>query len=909
MSVLNLETLLRPRTVALFGADRAPRSIGRVLAENLFKGGFDGPVMPVHAKEPAVQGVLAYRSVADLPITADLAVIALPLPEIPPLLAELGARGTRAAVIVSHDSIAAETAEVAALEQAMLTAARPHGLRVVGPACLGLMVPSQGLNASYAHICATDGDLAFISQSGSLMTLMLDWAGARGVGFSVVAALGDMIDVDLGDMLDYLAFDVGTRAVLLCVDHIGDPRTFLSAARAAARLKQVIVFDAGGIKDQALAHARFGGAGAVSTPDDFRPSRSEVYDAAFRRAGLLPVPSLADLVAAAGALGTGIRLGGDRLAVIANGRGIAEVAGEVVLEEGGRLAQLSDETLAALDQVLPATWERRNPVNLFADATAARWQGAVGPVLADPGVDAVVAINTPTAVGDTLEAARAVAEQHVGKRTPLTAVWLEESTLDETRRLFAQHRIPLHDGPGQAVEALMQLVRWRRNQDMLMQVPASVPELFERDRTRAEQIVRKALAAGRTWLSEPEAKALLAAYGLPVLPAENAFEPEDAVAAARRLGFPVSLRPSGTTVTGLTGAVSVGITLQLDTPEQVEQAARRLQRRHAQRYPDLTFPGFTVRSQAVVDGRHELQMGLSCDVRFGPVVLFGPGGEAARIMPDRAVGLPPLNLSLARMLMVQTRAQRLLEGYGDRSAADFEEVALALVKLAQIGAEIGEIAEIDINPLLAGPDGVLVIAASVRLAPFEGAVETRLAIRPYPSELEKHVAARDGRELLLRPIRPEDEPALRTFVRELTPEDRRLRFFSHVKELDARLAARLTQIDYDREMALVLTDPSANDTAILGVMRISADPDGAHAEYAGAVRSDLKGLGLGRLLLQEICECARRRGIGEVWGEVLAENAPMLALVRKLGFSVQVSEEDRSVVIVRLPLQQIPAEL
>ncbi len=398
MSVLNLETLLQPRTVALFGADRAPRSIGRVLAENLFKGGFEGPVMPVHAAESAVQGVLAYRTVADLPITADLAVIALPLPEIPPLLAELGARGTRAAVIVSHDSIAAETAEVAALEQAMLTAARPHGLRVVGPACLGLMVPSQGLNASYAHICATDGDLAFISQSGSLMTLMLDWAGARGVGFSVVAALGDMIDVDLGDMLDYLAFDVGTRAVLLCVDHIGDPRTFLSAARAAARLKPVIVFDAGGIKDQALTHARFGGAGAVSTPDDFRPSRSEVYDAAFRRAGLLPVPSLADLVAAAGALGTGIRLGGDRLAVIANGRGIAEVAGEVVLEEGGRLAQLSDETLAALDQVLPATWERRNPVNLFADATAARWQDAVEPVLADPGVDAVVAINTPVIV-------------------------------------------------------------------------------------------------------------------------------------------------------------------------------------------------------------------------------------------------------------------------------------------------------------------------------------------------------------------------------------------------------------------------------------------------------------------------------------------------------------------------------
>jgi len=908
VSVHNLEALLQPRSVALFGADRVPRSIGRVLAENLFQGGFEGPVMPVHGRDRAVQGVFAYPTVADLPITPDLAVIASPLQEIPPLLADLGARGTRGAVIVSHDGFAAGSGDRAALQDAMRAAAKPHGLRLVGPACLGLMVPSQGLNASYAHIRAADGDLAFIAQSGSLMTLMLDWAAARGVGFSLLAALGDMIDIDLGDMLDHLAFDPQTRAVLLCVDRIEHPRKFLSAARAAARLKPVIVFDAGSNGDKRRMRARSGGVLRDAPPaNGLHPGRSEVNDAAFRRAGLLPVPSLADLVAAAGTLGTGIRVAGDRLLVIANGRGIAEVTAEIVLAEGGNLAQPSEATLAALDRVLPPSWGRRNPVNLFADATASRWCDALGPLLADEGVDAVVAINTPTAIGDTLEAARAVVETLEGERKPLAAVWLEESTLDETRRLFAQRRVPLHDGPGPAVEALMQLVRWRRNQDMLMQVPASLPDLFDRDRDAAERIVGAALASGRTWLSEPEAKAVLAAYGLPVLASEDATTPEDAAAVAGRLGFPVSIRPSGLAVTGEAHAVSIGIALQLDTPEQVEQAASRLQRRFAERRPDVPFPGFTVRAQAAVEGRHELQMGITLDERFGPLVLFGEGGEAARVIPDGAIGLPPLNLGLARMLIAETRAQRLLQGYGDRPAADLDEVALALVKLAQIGSEIAGIVEIDVNPLLAGRDGVLVIAAGIRLAPPAGPAGARLAIRPYPIELEKSVQARDGRSLLLRPIRPEDEPALRTFVRALTPEDRRLRFFSHVKELDARLAARLTQIDYDREMAFVLIDPGEDETAILGVMRISADPDGSRAEYAGAVRSTLKGLGLGRLLLEEICDYARTRGIAEVWGEVLAENAPMLGLVRKLGFNVHVDPEDRSVVVVRRPLQAVPS--
>ena len=887
MSVRNLDILFRPSSIALFGADDAPHSIGLVLARNLFRGEFNGPVMPVHARDTAVQGVLAYRSVHELPLNADLAVIASPPPEIPGLIAELGGRGTRAVVVISHDFYTAGHADPA-LRQKMLDAAKPSSVRIVGPACLGVMVPAIGLNASYAHTTVKEGDLAFVSQSGSLMTMMLDWAATRGIGFSLLTSLGDMADVDVGDMLDYLALDADTRAVLLCIDHIAHPRKFISAARAAARLKPVIVFDA----------RRLEGKGDEAVTDTQMPPRPQVYDAAFRRAGMLPVARLADLAAAAGTVGTGIRVNGDRMAIVANGRGIAEVSGNMVLAEGGRLAELDEATRAALDQVLPATWGRRNPVNLFADATADRYRDALGPLLADKAVDAILAINAPTAVGDILAAANAVAERVARERKPVAAVWLEERSRDEVRRVFANRRIPLHESPEQAIEALMQLVRYRRNQDMLMETPASVPELFQRDAEAAQRVVRRALAEGRDWLSEPEAKQILAAYGIPVIPAASATTPEEAAEAAARIGFPVSIRTSGYAGTGEVSAASAGIALNRESPEGVQVAARSLLRKHQEKHPDAAFPGFIVRAHVPADHRHELRLGIAVGPRFGPVVLFGQGGDIAQVVRDQAVGLPPLNLNLAKLLIEESRVHPLLQGYGDRPAANNDEIAEALVKLSQIAAEIAEIAEVDVNPLLADARGVVAVAVRMRVLPSDKPADARLAIRPYPSELEKTVGMQDGRVLFLRPIRPEDEPAFHEFVRRQTPEDKRLRFFSHIKQLDHRMAARLTQIDYDREMAFVLLDPRSDTPELLGIMRISADADGARAEYAGAVRSDLKGLGLGRLLLEEIVEYARRRGIREVWGEVLAENEPMLRLVRRLGFTFAADPEDRSIIHV-----------
>lgn len=889
MSVANLEYLFRPRSIALFATDRAERTIGGMMAKNLFLGGFDGPVMPVHPTETAVHGVLAYPSVDKLPMPADLAIIALPPPQIPPLVAELGARGTRAAIVVSPDFDAVGAAEGEALRAQMLAAAKPHTLRIVGPACLGVMVPKAGVNASWAHIAPIDGDLAFVSQSGSLMTAMLDWASVRGVGFSMLTSLGDMADVDFGDILDHLALDAETRAVLLCIDNIAHPRKFLSAARAAARLKPVIIFDAG----------RHEPAEAAVAVPSLRPSRGEAYDAAFRRAGLLPVPSLADLVAAAGTVATGIRITGDRLVVLANGRGVADIAGNLVLEEGGHLATLSEGTLAELDRVLPRTWGRRNPINLFTDASAARWKDAIGPLLADKDVDAIVAINAPTALGDTVEAARAIAGRLARERKPVAAVWLEESSLEETRRIFAARHVPVHEGPGAAIEALMQLVRWRRSQDMLMQTPASSPELFANDVARAHAIVQGAVAEGREWLSETEAKQLLSAYGIPVLDARDAGTPEEAVRAAAEIGYPVSLRVRDS---GKPGAARESVTLDIDTAEGVDAVARRLARTFQERNPGVPLPGFIVRGTVDATQRHELRCGIAADRWFGPMVVFGQGGELSRVLRDRAVGLPPLNLNLARRMVEETRVHRLLQGYGERPPAQLDEIAEALVKLSQIAAEIAEVAGIDVDPLLAGAGGVLAVSVYVRVAANPQPAEARLAIRPYPAALEKRITSRAGKELLIRPIRPEDEPALHAFVRIQSPEDRRLRFFSHIKELDHRTAARLTQIDYDREMAFVLLDPAVAEPEMLGVMRISADPDGARAEYAGATRSDLKGLGYGRLLLEEIIAYAARRGVREVWGEVLAENAPMLGLVRTLGFSINTSEDDPSVMIVVKPL-------
>lgn len=887
MSVRNLKSMFTPRSIVLIGADKDSRSIPYTVAGNLFRAGFKGPIIPVHETFEAVRGALACRSIEDLPLVPDLAVLAGPPETVPELIDRLGARGTCAAVVLSPEFDSAGETEGRQLRQAMLAAAKPYCLRVVGPACLGVHAPHHGLNASYGHAAAVPGDLAFVAQSASITELILDWAVPRSVGFSIVASLGDMADVDFGDMLDYLALDVKTRAVLLYVETINNARKFISAARTVSRIKPVIVFKAGSGGGDAAAAAN--GHGWVDP--------NAVYEAAFRRAGVLPVETVNELIAAAQTLSRGTRTSGDRLAIVSNGRGIGTLAADILKRYNGRLAKPSPEAKTRLDAILPPAWDGRNPVNVFAEADGERYGAVVEALLNDREADGVLVLHGPSAISDSAEVAYATAQATDQTRKPVLTVWYDEEGRHAARRIFAGKRIANHDSPAQAVASFIQLVNYRRNQEMLMETPPSVPELFYRNLDAVKRVVQGALAEGRSWLIEPEVETVLAAYGLPSVPNRFAATAQDAVRMADAIGYPVALKIISPDI--VRKADVGGVALDIESGEAVFAVAERMARRLREQRPQAKLEGFNVEPMVRRGTAHELRLGMVVDPRFGPVVFFGRGGAIVEVLREQVVALPPLNINLALGMIGESSVGALLQGYGRHPRANLDEVALSVVKIAQLASDLGEIAEIDINPLLADPEGVLALAARIRVTPVTRAAEARLAIRPYPKELEKVVRSRHDEALLLRPIRPEDEPALREFVRRLTPEDIRLRFFSHMRELDHRMAAGLTQIDYARQMAFLAVHDHAAPPEIWGVVRINADADATQAEYAIAVRSDLKGRGLGRLLMEEIIAYADGLGIGEIWGEVLAENRPMLGLVRKLGFSVAPDFDEPGVMRVR----------
>ncbi len=888
MTIRNLDRLFKPSSIALIGASKCPQSIGQVVARNLFNAGFQGPIMPVNPREKAIEGVLAYGSVADLPVTPDLAVIATPPDTIPGLIAELGQRGTKAAVVISA-GFAELGAEGRALQQAVLDAAKPHLLRVVGPNCLGVMVPGCGLNAGFAHVAPIKGDIALVAQSGAVVTSILDWATARGIGFSHLVSLGGMADVDFGDMLDYLAQDGNVRAILLYVEAITHARKFMSAARAAARSKPVIVIKAGRTEEAAKAASSH--TGALAGADD-------VYDAAFRRAGMLRVGELDELFDAVETLATGVKIDGDRLAILTNGGGIGVLATDALIGAGGRLAQLAPETVAKLNGVLPATWSHGNPVDIIGDAPGQRYADALSALLEDRGIDAILVLNCPTAVADSLDAADAVVAAIKGSKRPVLTSWLGETAAAEARRLFARNRIPDYHTPNQAVRAFMHLVRYRRNQELLMETPASVPEQFEVDTPAARAIVEAAMAENRAWLSEYEAKEVLRAYGIPAVQTVIAATPAEAERAAKRMGGRIALKILSQDITHKSDLGGVALNL---SPDQVWAEADAMLERIRSAKPDARIEGFTVQEMAHRPDAHELIVGMVDDALFGPVILFGEGGTGVEVVADKALALPPLNMNLARETMARTRIHRLLQGYRNRPAADLDAIALALIKVSQLVIDFPEIAELDINPLFADDRGVLALDARIKVSPPKLEGSKRLAIRPYPKRLEHTVALRDGREFLIRPVRPEDEPLIHAMVARTSMEDLRLRFFAPMKRLSHQMAARLTQIDYDREMALVAQAPADDGSegdAIYGTVRISADPDNERAEYAVLLRSDMKGKGLGYQLMKEILAYARSRGIKEVFGEVLRENTSMLGLCRDLGFTRHESPDDPGIVEV-----------
>ena len=892
MSVRNLDFLLDPASVAVIGASARPASVGATVWRNVSQGVFTGPVFAVNPKHRELDGRPVYARVADLPQAPDLAVICTPPATVPGLIAELAQRGTRAAIVVTAGLTPQQ-------KQAALDAARPHLLRILGPNCVGLLSPRIGLNASFAHVAARRGELAFVSQSGALVTAMLDWADAQRIGLSHFVSLGDHADVDFGDMLDYLASDAGTRAILLYIESIESPRKFMSAARAAARNKPVIVVKAGRSAQGQRAAASHTGALAGS---------DEVYDAAIARAGMLRVDSLQELFLAAQTLTRFRRPAPEALTILTNGGGAGVMAADAAERQGVPLATLGETTLRQLDVVLPPTWSHGNPVDIIGDAPVDRYVQALQALARDPAAGALLFIHAPTAIVPSADIARAlvpVIRPAAGRALPVLSCWLGGQAVAEARQLFTQAGIASYETPEEAVRALAMLQAYARNQTELMEAPPAAPSCDAPicpDVPAVRRLVQRVLASGQDMLTEPQAKAVCEAYRIPVAATRSvAADPEAAAAEAARIGFPVVLKILSPAISHKSDVG--GVALNLDSAEAVREAARTMLTRVRSLRPDAAIEGLSV--QAMVRRAHaqEVIVGATVDRVFGPVILFGQGGTAVEVTADRAVALPPLNVPLARALVARTRVSRLLQGWRDTPAADLDALYGVLQAVSQLLADVPEIAELDLNPLIVNHEGVMALDARIRLSASAPAGSGHFAIQPYPAELAETVLWQ-GREIELRPIRPEDELQHADFDAHLDPDDIRLRFFYSRRTLEHIDLARLTQIDYAREMAFIATAPGPDGAPqTLGVARAITDPDNVSAEFGVIVRSELKGSGLGRVLMDKLIRYLRAKGTRQLVATVLHENHRMLDLAHSLGFHDVKGESGEGVRAVALDLQ------
>jgi acetyltransferase len=806
----------------------------------------------------------------------DLAVIATPPATVPRIVEECGEAGIAAAVVVTA-GFSETGAEGAALERSLLDAARRRGVRIMGPNCLGIIRSSIGLNATFARGNALPGPLALVSQSGAVCTALLDWAAANGVGFSSVVSMGGTSDVDFGEVVDYLASDEKTEHILLYIEGVRDGRRLVGSLRAAARLKPIIVMKTG--RHPAGSRAAVSHTGAIVGNDD-------VFDAVVRRAGIVRVATAGELVAAALALASHVRPGGERLAVVTNGGGPGVMAADRAAELGVPLATLSPPTIARLQAALPANWSHGNPVDLIGDAGPDRYRAAVTACLDDPAVDAVLAILTPQAMTEPTQAARALIGAASGAAKPVLACWMGQASVSEARRLLREAGLSSFRLPETAVEAFAYLAQFHRNQRVLLEAPPPLVEHEPPDLAAARALVKRVLDDGRTLLDGAESKELLAAFRIPVVSSTHASTAEEAAAAAEAMGYPVVLKIRSPDITHKSDVG--GVCLGLANAQAVRRAYQGIMDAVAARCPQARVLGVTVEPMVSRPHARELMAGILRDRVFGPAIVFGAGGIAVEVLRDRAVGLPPLNARLVEDMIRGTRVARMLEQFRNLPAVNRPALVDVLLRVSEIACEIAQIEELDINPLVADEGGVLALDARVVVqarAP-DARPYAHVAIRPYPAELEGRVRLPGGETLLVRPIRPEDAALEMAFVDALSPESRRLRFQSAIRRLTPTMLARFTQIDYDREMALVAIDHAGGRDREVGVARYIRLPDGRSCEFAIVLADDWQGRGLGRTLMSRLVEVARAAGLERMVGHVLATNQPMLRLCEGLGFSI-----------------------
>ena len=889
MSRHYLDRFFRPRSVALIGASDRPGSVGRQVLHNLQFAGFQGTLMAVNPGHRRLGGLDCVPTVLDLPEVPDLAVISIPAAAIPDVLDQCGRAGIRAAVLLAPD-LAEGDQSGSKHHQEALRVARSHRIRLIGPDWAGLLRPSAGLMASFGTASANAGDLALVSQSGALSGAILDWALTRGIGFSAVVSLGETTDVDVHEILDYLALDPQTRSILLHVERINDARGFLSGLRAAARLKPVIVMKSG--RHPRSERTVQSHAAALIGPD-------EAFDAALARAGAVRVPDLTQLLSSALLLAGGRRLSGDRIAVLANGRGPGLIASDLIGLRQLELAPLASDTQSALRERLPRAHSVANPVDMPCEVEPAEYADCLDQCLGDSSVDGAVAIFTPQSRVEASQTAEQVMLAAKRSRKPVLACWMGGHDVQAARQRFSNARFPHYGTPENAVEALAALARYRHNQQLLMQL-ATAPDCLESADTRAAAgIVEQALDAGLDRLTPEQSKAVLQAFRIPVTPTRVARSRAEACDHARDLGFPVALKINSAAITRKLAAG--GVWLNLVDEAAVAAAWDQIMQATAQRFPEAPTDGCSVEPMHTPRGGHEVMLGVARDATFGPVISFGAGGSMVEAIRDVAVSLPPLNDFLARDLIRRTRLSRYLDDGQGLPLAALEQ---ALLRLSDLVCSLPTVTEIDINPMIVDQGTAVAVDARIhiRRAPADSDYR-HMAVMPFPSDLEHEVALRDGSHVLLRPIRPEDADMEAAFIRALSPQSRYLRFMEHMTELSTSMLIRFTQIDYDREMALVALVPGPDGEPLqVGVARYITNPDGESCDFGLVVSDDWQGRGLGRILMQALMDCAAARGLRRIEGQVMAANRGMLQLMERLGFSRRVDPDDSALVLVEREL-------
>lgn len=899
MAIRNLDAIFQPRAIMVIGPEHVGQATLDLFFINLARGGFKGKVTLVDVPPPPgwTQPVVATLDQVEGPV--DLAVVLSGDEEAIGVVEALGERGIKAVLYASRGY----TEWPFAITRQVLQLARRYGLRLIGPGSLGVVSPHAGVDLGFAGRPVKKGDLALVSRSAAVINSTLAWAEAHGVGFSSVVSLGQKVDVDIGDLLDHFCADYRTRAVLVHLESIWSPSKFLSAARACARTKPVIVIRSGISRDKRM----------IGPTHSTRLATTDwVYDAAFRRAGLVRVDSIDELFDASETI-TRIKPAPCRqVAVIANGRSLATIAIDHLATAGGELANLSAETLEALGPLVRLGREASNPLTLADDADAETFGKAIETVLTDPGVQAVLVLHAPSAFVDVTSVARTIAEiakaqsKRIGRKRPILSSFLDVD--EDTDAILHTAGVPCHPTPEEAVRSYGHLVRYIAAQERLAAIPEPLPEEFQPQPEVARAVVGAALAEGREWLSPVAVRDLLAAYDIPVLPTVLCADAAAAVAAARpylAAGKRVVLKIASREIAFKSDID--GVKLGLETEDQVAETATELIDRIRARFPDKVIDGVIVMPMVEKRFGIELLAGIADDFVFGPVVVFGQGGTSVEVVADRALDLVPIDMNLAHSMIAETRVAKLMAGYRNRPAVDEYAVALTLCKLSRLAADIPEIRELDLNPLVADHEGVIVLDARVRILPITMRVgqlgHPRLAIRPYPKEWERETRLKDGREVLMRPIRSEDEALYPDFFTEVSPEDLRLRFFAPIKDFSHAFLAKLTQLDYERAIAFAAIEKTSGK--LLGVVRLHADPDHISGEYAILLRTNLKGQGLGWKLMKLMIEWAKADGLQTVKGEILRENRTMIRMCEALGFKVKSSPDDESIAIVTLPVAAI----